>query len=95
LAAHNCPDCTAKASGAETIDVDGHPFAVCGILYGTPKEIAWAVTIRRRVIGALLKYRRPGENPLVGMEKFVDAKWWIKHRDDKFGDLARELKQAA
>ncbi|MDX3911676.1 MAG: hypothetical protein QHC67_18015 [Sphingobium sp.] len=47
-------------------------------LQGTPKQVAWAETIRVERIAAFCRRGHEGTDRLAAV---ADAKWWIDHRD--------------
>lgn len=106
-----CPECyqnqlqseRAKASveAAQKSKLEGLPK-----LEGSPKQVAWAETIRRKILDELEESARDYEPQIVA--DMVDrirltlqsssSKWWIDHRDRSWNvhgivlDLARKAK---
>jgi len=95
LGQKDCPECSDQKGGKEVIEIDGEPCTLPALCSGTDAQISWAVGIRKRVLAALLKHRKPGENPVVWMRFYIGAKWWIDHRNDPLTALVQELKKAA
>ena len=48
-------------------------------LVGSPKQIAWAETIRAKRLAAL---QRDNSETVMIIARITDAKWWIDHRSD-------------
>ena len=80
-------------------------------LIGTPKQIAWAETIRAEILKDAKMYRANAEaatdpetkiraeailNVINGYEAHVSASWWINHRRDSLlADIEATLKTVA
>ena len=105
LESHLCPRCWEAekarkradevAQAAEAASADGLPP-----LEGTPKQVAWAETIRRHRMVAVAELRtRPDASPeeLTRLERAVanlraqrSATWWIDTREEWMGPLLRK-----
>lgn len=48
-------------------------------LEGSPKQIAWAETIRAKRISVL---QRNNDEAVIVVARIADAKWWIERRSD-------------
>lgn len=58
-------------------------------LSGSPRQVAWAETIRVTRLSSLLADREDGTPEACGAcAAITEAKWWIDHRDLPLADLA-------
>jgi hypothetical protein len=64
-----------KASEARTVVLD----LGLGELQGSPKQIAWAETIRAKRLSVL---ERRDRDAVMIVARITDAKWWIERRSD-------------
>lgn len=95
-----CPDCYRERKEQETIDhAEAHGYAE---LQGSPKQVSWAIKIRKQIIDEITKnvLSRGSESDKEQLEKFVgwlatnyaEARYWIDHRADSFREfMGREV----
>lgn len=83
LARQKCKTCySASKKAAEESQVAVDVTAITGLalagLEGSPRQVAWAETIRVKRIATL---RRKGHNEVGRLAAVAEAKWWIDHRE--------------
>lgn len=89
-----CPDCyraAANAQAAEAADQRG-----LASLEGSPKQVAWATTIREKWIEWAEKSFVHGDQQVEAVvqyagQKMTRASWWIDRRGDDELATAREI----
>jgi hypothetical protein len=70
-----CREATKQARGkADAVLIAAVPVAE---LAGSPKQVAWAATIRAT---RLARLQRAGSGDVAHLACFSDAKWWIDNR---------------
>jgi hypothetical protein len=83
FARQKCKPCyVAGRKVAEEAQATADTAIVAGLtlvsLQGTPKQVAWAETVRVKRIAQLCRRGHEGVDRLAAV---ADAKWWIDHRD--------------
>ncbi len=83
LARQKCKPCyigAKRATEQAAANLDTAIVGEIGLveLQGSPKQVAWAETIRVKRIAALHRTGCGGGAPLAGI---AEAKWWIDHRE--------------
>ena len=80
LSRRKCDDCGTKALEIVTSEMLAAfaPFEPAA-LQGSPKQIAWADTIRAK---RLLALHRRDREAAASIAQIADAKWWIDKRSD-------------
>lgn len=91
-----CPDCSraareeqlaivkAQREQANQAAAESNQAAGLPALKGTPKQIAWAESIRRDQLARIERYELHHDHlkgATTAASKQVDASWWIDHRD--------------
>lgn len=88
LARQKCAECR-EATKQVRGDADAVLIATVPVaeLSGSPKQVAWAATIRT---ARLVRLQRAGNGAVAELACVSDAKWWIDNRSaDDAGLLAR------
>lgn len=91
LSEQDCSECRRAAKQAEYAaqsEIDAARTADLPALNGTPKQIAWATTIRATALDLLTQGAEIPEKAKPGYSIFfgeTSAKWWIDNRSDDRG----------
>lgn len=92
-----CPSCLRSKQNAQAQQASEDRGLV--ELEGTPKQVAWATTIRENVCKALDKVRKIASNDQAkamiekwerGINSKTDAAWWIDNRYNLSSDMMPE-----
>ena len=89
-----CPDCYRAAANAEAAEAANQRGLAP--LEGSPKQVAWATTIREKWIAWAEKSFVQGDQQVEAVvqyagQKMTRASWWIDRRGDDELATAREI----
>ena len=90
LARHRCRDCVEQAKQVAAAQAQSAAREQLGAvslppLRGSPRQVAWAETIRLQQLAALCR-AMPGI--VEQAAQLDDARWWIEHRSDPVARIA-------
>ncbi len=89
MARRRCDSCReAERRSAAPVPADDGTMLVadvrCRALRGSPKQVAWAETIRAKRLAALVRAGGDGADRLAAVD---EARWWIDHRAEPVEQL--------
>ena len=89
LEAESCDSCRRATRREESLAASGERSAALASLSGSPRQVAWAESIRATRLTSLLADHDNGTpDACRSCAAVAEAKWWIDHRDLPFADLA-------
>ena len=89
LEAAPCDSCRRATRREESLAASGERSAALASLSGSPRQVAWAESIRvTRLTSLLADHDNGTPDACRSCAAVAETKWWIEHRNLPYADLA-------